>query len=105
MAIDTVKYARIEFTIRKIIHIISSLDGPAEILNCIGNVSEFDGETFVHAHVALGLKDGTTKCGHLVEGTKIFAYELFVVPLHGRGDCSLGDPEELSNFVLQFTVP
>jgi predicted DNA-binding protein with PD1-like motif len=37
------------------------VDGPAEILNCIGNVSEYDGKTFVHAHVALGLKDGTTK--------------------------------------------
>jgi uncharacterized protein len=60
------------------------VDGPAEILNCIGNVSEFDGEIFVHAHVALELKDGSTKGGHLVEGTKIFACELFVVPLHGE---------------------
>jgi hypothetical protein len=61
-----------------------SVDEPAEILNCTGNVSELDGETFVHAHITLGLKDGTTKGGHLVEGTKIFACELFAVPLEGE---------------------
>ena len=61
-----------------------SVDEPAEILNCTGNVSELDGETFVHAHVTLGLKDGTTRGGHLIEGTKIFACELFVIPLDGE---------------------
>lgn len=61
-----------------------SLNEPAEILNCTGNVSELDGETFVHAHITLGLKDGTTKGGHLVEGTKIFACELFAIPLEGE---------------------
>jgi hypothetical protein len=60
------------------------VDEPAEILNCTGNVSELDGETFVHAHITLGLKDGATKGGHLVEGTKIFACELFVIPLDGE---------------------
>jgi uncharacterized protein len=61
-----------------------SVDEPAEILNCTGNVSELDGETFVHAHITLGLKDGTTRGGHLVEGTKIFACELFAIPLDGE---------------------
>ena len=61
-----------------------SLDEPAEILNCTGNVSELDGETFVHAHITLGLKDGTAKGGHLVEGTRIFACELFALPLDGE---------------------
>jgi hypothetical protein len=61
-----------------------SFNEPAEILNCTGNVSELDGETFVHAHITLGLKDGTTKGGHLVEGTKIFACELFAIPLEGE---------------------
>jgi len=60
------------------------LNEPAEILNCIGNVSELDGEIFVHAHITLALKDGTTKGGHLVEGTKIFACELFAIPLEGE---------------------
>jgi hypothetical protein len=61
-----------------------SVDEPAEILNCTGNVSEMDGELFVHAHITLGLKDGTTQGGHLVEGTKIFACELFGIPLDGE---------------------
>ena len=61
-----------------------SVDEPAEILNCTGNVSDLDGETFVHAHITLGLEDGTTKGGHLVEGTKIFACELFAIPLDGE---------------------
>lgn len=60
-----------------------SIDEPAEILNCTGNVSKLDGEIFVHAHITLGLEDGTAKGGHLVEGTKIFACELFVIPLDG----------------------
>jgi hypothetical protein len=61
-----------------------SVDEPSEILNCTGNVSELEGETFVHAHITLGLKDGTTKGGHLVEGTKIFACELFAIPHDGE---------------------
>jgi len=61
-----------------------SVDEPAEILNCTGNVSELDGEIFVHAHITLGLKDGTVKGGHLTEGTKIFACELFAAPLDGE---------------------
>lgn len=60
------------------------LNEPAEILNCTGNVSDLNGEIFVHAHITLGLKDGTTRGGHLVEGTKIFACELFMVPLEGK---------------------
>jgi hypothetical protein len=61
-----------------------SVDEPAEILHCTGNVSELEGETFVHAHITLGLQDGTTKGGHLVEGTEIFACELIAVPLEGE---------------------
>jgi len=61
-----------------------SVDEPAEILNCTGNVSELDGEIFVHAHITLGLKDGSTRGGHLVEGTKIFACELFAQPIDGE---------------------
>jgi predicted DNA-binding protein with PD1-like motif len=84
VAIGAVKFAKVAFydqddhTYRDY-----SIDEPAEILNCTGNVSELDGEIFVHAHITLGLKDGTVKGGHLVEGTKIFACELFIIPLDG----------------------
>ncbi len=60
------------------------IDEPAEILSCVGNISEVDGDTSVHAHITLGLKDGTAKGGHLLEGTIIFASELFGIALDGQ---------------------
>lgn len=85
VAIGAVKYAKMAFYGQADHRYHEfSLDEPAEILNCSGNVSELDGETFVHAHITLGLKDGTTKGGHLAEGTKIFACELFAIPLDGE---------------------
>ncbi|HOE16024.1 MAG TPA: DUF296 domain-containing protein [Syntrophorhabdaceae bacterium] len=60
------------------------IDEPAEILSCVGNISEVDGDVFVHAHITLGLKDGTAKGGHLLEGTTIFASELFGIALEGQ---------------------
>jgi len=85
MAIGAVKNARMAFygqsdkTFENL-----SVDEPAEILSCFGNISEVDGEIFAHAHIVLGLKDGTAKGGHLVEGTAIFACELFGVKLEGE---------------------
>ena len=61
-----------------------SIDEPVEILSCFGNICEADGETMAHAHVTLGLKDGTVKGGHLLEGSFIFAGELFGVILEGE---------------------
>lgn len=61
----------------------SSIDSPAEILSCVGNVSEADGEIFVHAHITLGYDDSSTRGGHLLDGTIIFACELFGVVLEG----------------------
>jgi uncharacterized protein len=85
VAIGAVKYAKMAFYSQNDHKYYEfSVDEPAEILNCTGNVSELDGDTFVHAHITLGLKDGTTKGGHLVEGTKIFACELFAIPLDGE---------------------
>lgn len=85
VAIGAVKYSKVAFYGQDDhAYYEISVDEPAEILNCTGNVSELDGEIFVHAHITLGLKDGTTRGGHLVEGTKIFACELFGVPLDGE---------------------
>jgi uncharacterized protein len=85
VAIGAVKYAKMAFYGQEDHKYYEfSVDEPAEILNCTGNVSELDGETFVHAHITLSLRDGNTKGGHLVEGTKIFACELFAIPLDGE---------------------
>jgi uncharacterized protein len=57
---------------------------PLEIVACLGNVSERDGEIFVHAHATLAGKDFRCVGGHLMPGTPIFAAELFAVPVPGE---------------------
>jgi hypothetical protein len=58
--------------------------GDWEIAACMGNVSEKDGETFVHAHITLSGEDFQCVGGHLMPGTVIFAAELFATPLPGK---------------------
>jgi predicted DNA-binding protein with PD1-like motif len=41
--------------------------GQAEVLSLTGNLALSDGEPFFHVHVALGLRDGSTRGGHLFE--------------------------------------
>ncbi|MFW5979886.1 MAG: PPC domain-containing DNA-binding protein [Halanaerobiales bacterium] len=55
-----------------------------EIVNCMGNISILEGEPMVHAHIALADKSGKTYGGHLAEGTKIFAAELFIQEISGQ---------------------
>jgi len=43
--------------------------GQAEILSLTGNVALYDNEPFFHVHVALGLRDGSGRGGHLFETT------------------------------------
>jgi uncharacterized protein len=58
-------------------------EGPLEIVSCIGNVSERDGEIFVHAHACLGDAEYACFGGHLMPGTIIFAAELCGTPVPG----------------------
>ncbi|MCX5871953.1 MAG: DUF296 domain-containing protein [Deltaproteobacteria bacterium] len=59
-------------------------DGAYEIVACMGNISEKDGEIFAHAHILIS--DENLQCigGHLGPGTRIFASELYgtVAPGH-----------------------
>lgn len=43
--------------------------GQAELLSLTGNLALSDDEPFFHVHVALGLRDGSTRGGHLFEAT------------------------------------
>lgn len=43
------------------------IDEQAEVLSLLGDITEEDGEPRVHAHAVLGLRDGTTRGGHLLE--------------------------------------
>jgi predicted DNA-binding protein with PD1-like motif len=42
-------------------------DGQAEVLSLTGNLARFGSEPFFHVHVALGLRDGAARGGHLFE--------------------------------------
>jgi hypothetical protein len=42
-------------------------DGQAELLSLTGNLALNDNEPFFHIHVALGLRDGAARGGHLFE--------------------------------------
>lgn len=59
------------------------IDKPLEIVSCIGNVSELQGERIVHAHIALGDRDGNAYGGHLEPGTEVFSAEIFLIEVKG----------------------
>lgn len=40
----------------------------AEVLSLVGNISLDQGEPKIHAHAVLGLADGSTRGGHLLQG-------------------------------------
>ena len=57
--------------------------GMYEIVSCTGNVSEKEGEVFVHAHIVLSGEDYRCFGGHLMPGTEIFAAEMFGTAVPG----------------------
>jgi hypothetical protein len=44
-------------------------NGQAELLSLTGNLALYDNEPFFHIHVAMGLRDGSARGGHLFEAT------------------------------------
>ena len=57
----------------------------AEILSLAGNIQLQNGKPFVHAHAVVGLSDGSTRGGHLVEGHVSLALQVFVVDASDAG--------------------
>ena len=50
--------------------------GQHEVLSLTGNLALYDNEPFYHVHVALGLRDGSARGGHLFEATVLPTVEL-----------------------------
>jgi len=59
-------------------------DGAYEIVSCIGNISEKDGEMFAHAHILISDENLLCFGGHLGQGTIIFASELHGIEVPGH---------------------
>jgi len=61
-----------------------TLPGPIEIVSLTGNVSRVeDGQAFVHAHVALSLKDMSVRAGHLFRAVADPTCEVYLRALPG----------------------
>ena len=54
------------------------VDEPSEVLSLIGDVAEGQDGPGLNIHVVLGLSDGTTRGGHLIEGQVFPTLELVV---------------------------
>ena len=44
-----------------------AINEQTEVLALVGDIARQDGEPRIHAHVVLGLRDGTTRGGHLLQ--------------------------------------
>ena len=64
-------------------YVSKDFPGEWEIVSCSGNISEKDGDSFVHAHAVLSGTDFSCVAGHLMEGNTIFAAEMYGVPVPG----------------------
>lgn len=60
------------------------VDEQCELLSLIGDVAEGEDGPIVHAHVVLGLSDGTTRGGHLIEGRVFPTLEAIVTESPAR---------------------
>ena len=73
-----------------------SEDGQAEVLSLTGNLSLNDNEPLFHVHVALGLRDGSARGGHLFEATARPTVEIilttFAKPVRRKIDPATGLP-------------
>jgi predicted DNA-binding protein with PD1-like motif len=64
-----------------------SLEGPLEVVSCVGNVSSKEGAPFVHAHITFSDKEGKAYGGHLLPGCRVGA--TFEVTLHTYDDIDM----------------
>jgi predicted DNA-binding protein with PD1-like motif len=60
------------------------VDEQCEVLSLVGDVAEGQDGPIVHVHVVLGLSDGTTRGGHLLEGQVFPTLEVIVTETPAR---------------------
>ncbi|HEY1868914.1 MAG TPA: PPC domain-containing DNA-binding protein [Candidatus Cybelea sp.] len=76
------------------------VDEQVEVVSLIGNVATYRGEPRVHAHCAVGHRDGRTTSGHLVSGIVTPTLELLVEEL--AADLRRVDRPEIGIPLLDF---
>ncbi|MDH5806644.1 MAG: DUF296 domain-containing protein [Candidatus Methanomethylicaceae archaeon] len=58
-----------------------TFDFPVEIVSGIGNIAILNNDVLVHAHLVLSDREGKCYGGHLTEGSRIFACEVYLKEL------------------------
>lgn len=86
-AIGAVERATVGYFIGDGKYIQISLEGPLEVVSCVGNVSSKEGVPFVHAHITLSDREGRAYGGHLMPGCRVGA--TFEVALHAYDDIEM----------------
>jgi uncharacterized protein len=86
-AIGTVEKATVGYFIGDGQYSNTSLQGPLEVVSCMGNVTLKEGRPFVHAHMVFSDSQGRTYGGHLMPGTTVDA--TLEVTLHAYDDVIL----------------
>lgn len=63
-----------------------AVDEQAEVLSLVGDIAVADGRPQIHAHVVVGLRDGTTRGGHLLSAEVWPTLEVIITesPAHLR---------------------
>jgi len=61
-----------------------TLEGPMEILSLLGNVTQKDGETYLHLHIVLADEELKAIGGHLNEAIIAATGEIVIRPINGR---------------------
>jgi predicted DNA-binding protein with PD1-like motif len=84
------------FDPQKNVYLRNNEKGQAEVLSLTGNLALKDDEPFFHVHIALGLRDGSARGGHLFEATVRPTVELVMTtyskPIRRKIDPDTGLP-------------
>lgn len=54
-----------------------------EVVSCMGNIAEKDGDLVVHLHAVIGDKDGNCKGGHVFSAEASATLEIFIANVPG----------------------
>lgn len=60
------------------------IDSQVEVASLVGNISQYNGQPRIHAHVVVGTPDGIGHAGHLFQGIVRPTLELFVTEVPAR---------------------
>jgi hypothetical protein len=92
-AIGAVRKAVVGYFIGQGQYSTVALDGPLEIVSCVGNISLKENQPFVHAHISLANSKANVYGGHLLPGCIVGATFEVTLHVHDTDLTRTHDPE------------